>query len=338
MRILYHHRTRAEDAQGVHIEALCRAFERLGHEVRLVGLAVPAGQGGGNAGARNNTSLFGLTMPHWLYEVLALGYNLPAFFVLTWQMLRFRPELVYERYALFNVAGRWAAAVFRVPFVLEVNAPLSEEMKEHGGLVLQGLARRVENRLCATADRTVVVSAAMREVFTRRGLPEERFLVVPNAVDRDRFHPGVSGDGVRKELGLGDHLVVGFVGWIRPWHGVDDLLEAFGRLAERRTDAALLLVGDGPAVPALRARSVELGLEDRVIFTGPVDRERVPEYVAAMDVAVQPNVTAYASPIKLFEYLATGRPVIAPDKPNITEVISEGREGLLFRAGDVEDL
>ncbi|MFA9460960.1 glycosyltransferase family 4 protein [Thiohalorhabdus sp. Cl-TMA] len=338
MRILYHHRTRAEDAQGVHIEALCRAFEHLGHEVNLVGPATPSGNGGERSGSRDNATLFGRAMPHWLYEVLALGYNVPAFFLLVGQMLRQRPDVVYERYALFNVSGRLAAALFRVPFILEVNAPLSEEMQEHGGLVLRGLARRTENWLCRSATRTVVVSSAMREVFTRRGLPEERFLVIPNAVDRARFHPGVDGAPVRRELGLGARFTVGFVGWIRPWHGVADLLEAFALLVRKKPEAVLLLVGDGPAVPELRERAEALGLAEQVIFTGAVAREAVPGYVGAMDVAVQPNVTSYASPIKLFEYLAAGRAVVAPNRPNITEVVREGREGLLFQPGNVEQL
>ncbi|KPV40024.1 group 1 glycosyl transferase [Thiohalorhabdus denitrificans] len=338
MRILYHHRTRGEDAQGVHITALCRAFEGLGHEVRLMGPPLPAGGGRSDSGKRDNATLLGLPLPHWLYEVLALGYNVPAFFALAAAILRWRPDFVYERYALFGVAGRLAAGIFRVPFILEVNAPLSQEMKDHGGLVFQGLARRVEDRLCAGATRTVVVSAAMRDLFVRRGLPEERFLVVPNGVDRERFHPGVDGEAVRRELGLEDRFVIGFVGWIRPWHGVHDLVEAFARVVAQRKDAALLLVGDGPAVPELRARAAELGLADRVVFTGAVAREAVPGHVAAMDVAVQPDVTPYASPIKLFEYLATGRPVVAPDRPNIAEVVGDGRQGLLFRPGNVEEL
>ena len=333
MRILYHHRTRAEDAQGVHVRALCRAFRDLGHRVRVVApprRGAPAAPGSGEAaGAR----LFGRAIPQWVYAVLALAYNVPAFAVLCAVMLGARPALVYERYALFNVAGRLAAALFRVPFVLEVNAPLSLEMQREGGLAFPGLAQRMEDWLCRSATRTIVVSAAMGRMLTARGLPEQRLMVVPNGVDRGAFHAAVDGAPVRRALGLEDRFVVGFVGWVRPWHGVDRLLEAAARLGDAVPDLAVLVVGGGPAIPALRAQAEAAGMAARVRFTGPVDQAQVPAYLAAMDVAVQPDVTEYASPIKLFEYLAMGKVVVAPDKPYIAEVVADGREALLFPPG-----
>lgn len=335
MRVLYHHRTRGADAQGVHIRALTDALRELGHEVHTVALApqqrskaaprTPAGGGG--------PSLLGRAIPHWLYELLALGYNLPAFMMLTLAVLRHRPALIYERYALFNVSGLWVARLFRIPFLLEVNAPLSMEHREHGDLVLHRLAERIEDRLCTHATRTVVVSAAMARIFEDRGVPAERLLVMPNGVDRGRFHPGVDGTAVRRDKGLEDTFVVGFVGWIRPWHGVDRLVDAVARLAPELPALRLLLVGDGPALPDLREQVATLGIEDRVYFTGAVGSEAIPAHIAAMDVAVQPDVTDYASPIKLFEYLALARPVIAPAKPNITEVVEDGTSALLFEPG-----
>lgn len=339
MRILYHHRTRAEDAQGIHIEALCSAFRALGHEVELVGPVTRAGGGQGAASAqRAANTLFGVAVPAWFYELLAIGYNLPALAVLVLRMLRRRPDLLYERYALFNVAGLLAARLFRVPFVLEINAPLSEEMQAHGTLVFRRAARAIEDWLCRRATRTVVVTAAMAEIFAQRGAHRERLMVIPNGVDRRHFNTGVDGGPVRRRLGLEGRFVVGFVGWIRPWHGVDRLLDALARLVPEFPRLHLMLVGDGPALPDLRAQAQRLSLEDAVTFVGSVAREQVPCYIAAADVAVQPDVTSYASPIKLFEYLAMGRPVVAPRRPNIEEVITEGRDGLLFTPGDVDEL
>lgn len=341
MNILYHHRTRAEDAQGIHIRSLCRAFRRLGHTVRVVG-PVDAERRAERAAveeARHGaTDLRGFRIPHWLYELLVMGYNVPAFFALVFLIAARRPALVYERYALFNVAGRLASALFRVPFVLEVNAPLSLEMAKHDGLVFRGLAQRVEDWLCRRATKTVVVTAAMARIFVDRGVPADRMLVIPNAVDREHFYPEVDGSAVRGRHGLEDAFVVGFVGWVRPWHGVDAMIDALARLKDRIGDLRLLVVGDGPALPDLRRQADALGVADRVVFTGPVGQEDVPPHVAAMDVAVQPNVTEYASPIKLFEYLAMGKAVVAPRKPNIEEVVADGQDALLFETGDVDDL
>lgn len=335
MKILYHHRTRAEDAQGVHVRALCQAFRDRGHRVRVV--APPRRYGGGGdegAGARIGRR----AIPQWAYELLALAYNGPAFLMLTAAILWERPNLVYERYALFNVAGRLAAALFRVPFVLEVNAPLSLEMQREGGLVFRGLAQRLEDWLCSRATQTVVVSGAMARILEARGVPAGRLAVIPNGVDRRAFHPGVDGSVVRQELGLNDSFVVGFVGWVRPWHGVDRLLQAAARLQATVPDLVVLVVGGGPAIPELREQATALGLGDQVRFVGSVVQPAVPAYVAAMDVAVQPDVTEYASPIKLFEYLALGKAVVAPAKPNIAEVVADGRDALLFEPGSAEAL
>ncbi|HSB40358.1 MAG TPA: glycosyltransferase family 4 protein [Methylomirabilota bacterium] len=341
MNILYHHRTRAEDAQGIHIRALCEAFRDLGHTVRVVGPVDPSRRQPTSAVTSprgDGAHLFGFRMPHWLYELLAIGYNVPDTLALLYHVLRYRPQLVYERYALFSISGRVVSALFGIPFVLEVNAPLSLELQEHGGLVFRRLAQRVEDWSCRHATRTVVVSSAMAEIFIERGVPRDRLMVVPNGVDRRHFHPQVDGKPVRHRLRLDDRLTVGFVGWVRPWHGVGKLIEAVALLPDLAEEVAVVIVGDGPALPELKEQARTLGVADRVTFTGGVPQSEVPAFLAAMDVAVQPDVTAYASPIKLFEYLAMGKTIIAPRRPNIEEVVADGRQALLFTPGEAREL
>jgi glycosyltransferase involved in cell wall biosynthesis len=267
-----------------------------------------------------------------------LGYNVPAFFVLLARATRFRPDLIYERYSLFAGAGYLVARLRRVPFILEVNAPLSLEMSTYESLAFESLARRMETWICRSATKTIVVTRAMARILEASGVPADHLLVMPNGVDRARFHSGLDGSGVRERHGLSESYVVGFVGWIRPWHGVDLLLRAAARLAAEIPTLRVLIVGDGPALPELRALAEELRLSERVVFTGAVPAEDIPVHVAAMDVAVQPNVTDYASPIKLFEYLAVGRAVMAPRKENILEVVEEGKTALLYTPGDVADM
>ncbi|SEO97846.1 glycosyltransferase family 4 protein [Aquisalimonas asiatica] len=345
MRILYHHRTRGEDAQGIHIRALCDAFRRLGHEVDVVALArsapapkpasAPARAATGAGENDSRPQLLGVPIPYWFYELLALAYNGPAFAWLLFAALRRRPAFIYERYTLFTFAGLLVAKLLRLPFVLEVNAPLSLELTQHGNLTFRRLAERIETALCRNATRTLVVTQAMADIFIARGVPAERLQVIPNGVDGERFNPDVSGAPIRERYGLSaDTPVVGFVGWIRPWHGVDGLIGAVGRLVATFPELRLLVVGDGPAVPALRQQARDAGLDAHVIFTGPVARDDIPGHIAALDVAVQPDVTDYASPIKLFEYLALGRAVVAPDKANIREVVRHGRSALLFPPRD----
>ena len=339
MKLIYHHRTRAEDAQGIHIKALCQAFHELGHDVRMVALVREASQRAKPADSRQGAHrIFGIAIPAWAYELMAMAYNVPAFFALAWTALRFKPDFIYERYALSTWAGLAVAKLFRMPFILEVNAPLSLEMKQHERLVFERLAQRIEDWLCRNATKTIVVSTPMRETFERRGVAARHFAVMPNGVDRAIFNPDLSGEPLRRELGIQQRFVVGFVGWIRPWHGVDMLLDALAALKDRLPDLELLIVGDGPALASLRQQAQALDIERRVHFTGPVESSAVPGYIAAMDVAVQPDVTEYASPIKLFEYLAMGKAVIAPDKANITEIVSDGENALIFPSRDTATL
>jgi glycosyltransferase involved in cell wall biosynthesis len=340
VRILYHHRTRAGDAQGIHIAALCEALRALGHEVELVALvrearpAAPKATEVAGTPAREGASLFGLPVPAWFYELLALAYNVPGFFMLAAAVLRRRPDLIYERYALFTLCGCWVARLFGVPFVLEVNAPLSQELGRHGGLAFARLARRLETRLLSSTTRTVVVSQAMADVFAAQGVPAGRMVVMHNGVDAAHFNPAIDGSAVRARHGLGDACVVGFVGWMRPWHGVELLIDAVAGLLPSCPDLRLLLVGGGPALAGLREQVDRLGIGQAVVFTGPLPAHEVPAHIAAMDVAVQPDVTGYASPIKLFEYLAVGRAVVAPARPNILEVVRDGDTALTFPPGD----
>ena len=341
MRVLYHHRTRAEDAQGVHIRAMCEAFEKLGHKVDHIApvrLKKDSEKTRTQSTQKTGNRLFGVGIPHVAYELLAIGYNIPSFMYLCLRMLLRRPDLVYERYSLFNLSGYLSASLFKVPFVLEVNAPLCLEMQKYDVLVFKRLAQSAERWLCNNAMRTIVVSGVMLRNFQERGVSTERFMVMHNGVDSKKFNTGVSGLDIRQRYGLADRFVVGFVGWMRPWHGVDILLNAISILKEEIKNLRVLLVGDGPAVPALQHKVSELGLDDIVVFTGPVANKKIAQYIAAMDVAVQPDVTLYASPIKLFEYFAVGRAVVAPDTDNIREIVEDGINAMLYRRGDVRQL
>ena len=124
-------------------------------------------------------------------------------------------------------------------------------------------------------------------------------------------------------------MVLGFTGFVRDWHGMDQVIRWMAT-AEAPREARLLFVGDGPVRADLETLARELGLQDRVRFTGVVARDAVPAYVAAFDVALQPAVVPYASPLKLFEYLALGKAVVAPNQPNIAEVLVDGDNALLF--------
>jgi len=268
---------------------------------------------------------------------LACDRKLSARVLLALDRAGMQPDLLYERYALFHRAGGQIAAALNIPFILEVNAPLAEEQERFRGLRLKALADATETETLCRADHIIAVSAAVREHVLARGASAERITVLPNGVDTVRFNPRVDGRPVRERYEIVDRPVIGFIGSLKPWHGLDFLLDAFAGVLTRRSDAALLLVGEGPALPELRARVARDQLQRRVILTGRVPHADIPAYLAAMDVTVAPYTAQdgfYFSPLKVVEYLAAGRPVVAPRLGQLTDLVQDGVTGLLYQPGD----
>jgi glycosyltransferase involved in cell wall biosynthesis len=336
MRILYHHRTRAGDAQGIHIAEMQRAFRLRGHDVREVALveagaeARADGSGGEARGLAGLAARAAARLPLPVKEAMELAYNAVAYRRLSRAIRELQPDFVYERYTANTFAGLAAARRHGVPFVLEVNAPLALEKERYGGLFFRNLTRRIERRLCAGADVTIAVTRVLARVLEEEGVPAGKAVVMPNGVRREF---GKNGDGVafRRALGVPlDVPVAGFVGWFRAWHGLERLMEAAASPAWREARVHLVLAGDGPAMPMLREmREASPDLERRVVLCGPVPRDGIESALASFDVAVQPAVTSYACPMKILEYMAAGRAIVAPGSANVRELLTHAETALL---------
>jgi glycosyltransferase involved in cell wall biosynthesis len=337
VRILYHHRTQAEDGQAVHIRALISAFRSLGHEVEEFSLVKRAN----GASAARSGGGFGWIgrVPRFARELMEYGYTAYARRPLVAAGRDFRPDFVYERYAFGNTAGLAAARSLAKPFVLEVNSPMVLELGRTRGLSFPGLARRVETDLFRSADLVCVVTGVLRDMLIEMGVARERLLVTQNGVELARYAYGERAEArraARAELGLAhdpsNELVLGFVGFYRDWHRLDVVLAAMA--APTLAHTRLVLVGEGPARAELERRAQELGLAARVSFAGPRPHAAIPGLLPAFDVALVPAINPYASPLKLFEYMAASLPTIAPDQPNLREVLTHAQDAWLVPSGD----
>jgi glycosyltransferase involved in cell wall biosynthesis len=311
------------------------ALRSLGHEILVVGPrgAEPARMGNEIGWAR----WLKASLPRALYELLELSYSVIALAQIVRAIRHFRPDVIYERYNLFLVAGVIAKRRYRIPLVLEVNAPVVAERSRFGGLALTRLARWSERFMWCGADRVLPVTQVLAEHVLAVGVPPQRVIVIPNGVNEAHFAAASDTDAAKAVIGLPGRRVLGFTGFIREWHGVDRVILWMASPAAP-PDVHLLIVGDGPARAELEALARLHRVESRVTFTGVVPRERVPEYVAAFDVALQPAVVPYASPLKVFEYLALGKAILAPRQPNIEEILVDGRNALLFDPAHPEAL
>ncbi|MGL4311876.1 MAG: glycosyltransferase family 4 protein [Paracoccaceae bacterium] len=322
---------------SVHIDAMARAFARTGNQVHL--LCARAGSG---------------SAPYLVEEVQAA---LPTpgdraekerFWIATAAMIEARLvalhrdwpfDMIYERYALWSTAGVRAGRRLGVPVVVEVNAPLVQEQAAYRSLVLADTAQAIEAEVFSCADALAVVSDALVPYVIAGGARPDRVKVIGNAVDTGLFHPDVS--PVRLKSIPDDAFVVGFSGSLKTWHGIECLLPAFRKMWEQNPQAHLLVAGEGPRKAWIEGYVAAAGMENAVTLTGWVPHHDLPPLIALMDVTTAPYPQSednYFSPLKIYEYLAMGRAVVASRIGQTETLLAPSGAALLVPPGDVDAL
>jgi len=346
---------------AVHVRELASALDRAGHRVTLVAQMLnkspweppaaldipvlqvrpaPAASAAVQA-LKEFNELLGLenSLPGELRRIL---YNRELAEDLKRRFENDPPDFIYERASLYATAGISVARAFGVPLVLEVNAPLAAEQTAYRATGFGELAAQGERWMLNNADAVLAVSAELRKHILSLDTAPGSVHVLPNGVNAALFHPGKADPAVRRRLKLDGGAVLGFVGGLRPWHGVEILPELLSRLSKRHPRLRLVIAGDGQLRRELESEFHRHGLAQRVTFTGLLPHGEIPAVIRQFDIALAPyplhDHDFYFSPLKLFEYLACGVPVVAPRLGQIAEVVSDGKTGLLYPAGDLDAL
>ncbi|MET0556190.1 MAG: glycosyltransferase family 4 protein [Vicinamibacteria bacterium] len=248
-----------------------------------------------------------------------------------------RAQAVMERYYNFGGEGVGAAATLGVPSLLEVNAPVVDHpgswKARLDALALVRPLRRRRERLCRQAAALIAPLPEIVPEFARA-----KTTTVTWGADVDAFHPDRRREALRDAWGVpAGAVVVLFSGSFRPWHGVHVLEDAARRLAAR-ADVFFVLAGGDREGAASDYRGRHLG---------SVPYERMPEVVASADIGVAPYDTArlaqlrlgfFWSPLKIFEYMASGLPTLTVPRPPLTEIVREGLEGRHFEEAEAASL
>lgn len=246
-------------------------------------------------------------------------------------------DFVYERYSLWSYSAMEYAKKMGIPGILEVNAPLILEQDKHRGLVNREQAEAVARKVFQAATTIITVSREIKDYVSQYVTDKHKIKVIPNGVNPQRFSRNLS----EKNTASSSPFTVGFVGSLKPWHGLPILIDGFARFHRNHPHTRLLIVGDGTERDRLLSEIASKNLESAVHLTGAVSPETVPDWLAQMDVAVAPYPPIddfYFSPLKVYEYMAAGLPVIASKIGQLTEIIDDRINGILAPPGNATAL
>ncbi|WP_342304735.1 glycosyltransferase family 4 protein [Methanolobus sp. ZRKC5] len=258
-----------------------------------------------------------------------------------------KPDVIHEREVswrtYFNLGGLAVAAICKIPYFVEVNAPICYERGIHHSAISRKLEGLSEKFIFKLADRVIVVSTVLKNyIVSSYGINEEKVVVVPNGSDENIFNPNIDGNHILDKYGLKNKTVVCFSGSLeQEWQGIDILLKAAASIEAIDPNIKFLIIGDYSNVIDL----VEVAPKN-VVFSGRIKHADIKFYLAASDILLAPyilknefaNVGFYNSPIKLFEYMAMGKSIISSNMGQIAEIIQHGENGLLIEPGDSAQL
>ncbi|MDM9382256.1 glycosyltransferase family 4 protein [Chlorogloeopsis sp. ULAP01] len=317
---------------SIHVQEVIRTLIQQGHQIELFAVR----WGGNPPSDLASVKIHKLPKPptgdRALREQALLAHNLDLRLALE-QAGRF--DLVYERYSLWSFTAMQYAHTQGIPGVLEVNAPLIEEQATHRSLIHWQEAEAVARRVFSTATVIIAVSEGVADYLRRYPQTQGKVHIVPNGVNPERFP-------LHQSPALpSNNFTIGFVGTMKPWHGLPTLVNAFAQLHDHHPHTRLLIVGDGPERSQLEADFIYAGIRDAVEFTGKVLPSDVPGLLASMDVAVAPypnDPNFYFSPLKVYEYMAAGLPVVASRIGQLQALINDGVNGILYEPGNSQQL
>ena len=344
MKILFYspHPTLYFDAPtgyGSHMRGMVNGFREEGHTVEILVL----GNKPQSADSSTQTNSFKSTLKKllpkilWrtLKEIQQIRFDKHAAQELQQAVQSFNPDIVYERSAWMSNGSVEVLKSFNIKHIVEINAPFEEEVEEFekASSFIAHVGKKKLKNLLQSAELVAPITTSLEKYLIENyDVDKKKCLVVANAIDQREIQITNSRvEEIRNSFNLTTKKVIGFVGSIFPYHGVDRLINGVSIL--KNTDSVILIVGDGYLIPELKKLASELGISSRVHFTGSVPKEDIYNYISAMDIVTLPNTEWYCSPVKLFEYGALGKRIIAVNEAGVADIMSN-EDGELFENND----
>lgn len=319
-----------------HVKGIVNAFHELGYEITAIG----TGHIEGIHASRSYVASPWIIrdIPRELVELMAsiAVYRKAKRFLGEAQL-----DFIYQRYSMYNFAGVWLARKFNIPLVLEANNSEVSMRLQFSRMTYPKFGKVMERWILSKADQIVSVAKITKDTFIGMGLDGDRIQVIPNGADPKVFYPKPKEEKLLKHYGLEGKIIIGFIGCFYPWHGLEYLCRAIPGAVQEQPELHFLFVGDGDERPKLQDILDKNGMSGHVTFTGFVKHVEIPDYLSIMDIVVSPHAPwkeFFGSPIKLFEYMSAGKPIVASAVGQIAEVIQNGYSGILVTPGEIKEL
>jgi glycosyltransferase involved in cell wall biosynthesis len=353
MRIIYYsphptHDIVSEVGYATHQREVIQALRSLGHEV------FPVVMGGTevanlNALATDNYKVpfykkfLKVLIPRFLWTSLnnykLIRHDLKAARILEENILKIKPDLIYERSEYLQDSGAKLANKYKIKYFIEVNAPFVEEMNVFEGYSLfHYKAHKIEAIKLTAADKVFTVSTALKDfLVSRYNCVSDKIIVQPNCINPKKIEfDSQLVNSLKGDYKLNNNKVIGFVGSMFPYHGVDILIKSFSKVIEEHPNTKLLVVGDGIVLSELKQLAHDLSLDNSIVFTGKIPHSLVFNYIQLMDVCIMAKSNWYGSPVKIFEYGLLKKPIIAPDNIPIRDVMVNMQDAILIQENETE--
>jgi glycosyltransferase involved in cell wall biosynthesis len=277
-------------------------------------------------------------------EASQISYNLKFVFHAYKILKKNRADFLYHRSSTFNCSGTILSFLFRKPLILEFNSSSLWKTDENVKLRFKMTRLLMERLNLAWADRITVVSEVLRNQLEQKGVDVKKIVVNPNGADPEIFNPDVRKEDLRGIYRLGNKLLVGFAGLLSQWHGLETLVGCIKDVIPKNTEVHFVIIGDGYLRNRLEKMVEEDGTSNFITFTGLVRKEEMPAYLNACDILVSPHrnmadgQTFFGSPVKIFEYMAMGKPIVASKVGQLQEILKDGENAILVPPDNTEKL
>ncbi|MCT2535122.1 glycosyltransferase family 4 protein [Aquibacillus koreensis] len=342
MKILYMSWFSSGEGSKIHAQEFTHAMEQLDHEVITKDLSIKKHNPSPGSTHTRKEQAPSSNLKNYLKELKSLVMVFIRFIRLIGYINKYKPERLIYRYSIYDISGMLAAKLFRIPIIYEINGSIEYERDIANKFYIKRFVKTSEKYIFKHASLLLLVSEELKRYFGSKSYNMDHVLVVPNGVDIRKFNqPQPLPERLAQlKQAWSSKKVIGFMGSLKSWHGAERIIDLLPELIQKDQDVRYLIIGDGDQRGVINDKITQSKLQDYVYITGFQDYTIIPSLLDIMDIAVAPYQHIdffHFSPLKVMEYMAKGKPVIAPALGQCKDLIAKDH-GILLQENNQEAL